>query len=172
MTLLEDFLKDTDYQFSYDDTPWGEYLNLNKKSEKWRVNAKLNEELIKKIKESGLGNNSEKWSSFDETNLNSLDGIGTVDGITEFGGNDGWVLTQNSDLNTIDNTAINVGETDTLQLRYTLAKGYDLGILTDEQSFYEQVDRDEATRALAYINSSDEKIRFSQIQRLKQPTML
>lgn len=157
VTLLEDFLKDTDYQFSYDDTPWGEYLNLNKKSEKWRVNAKLDEALIKKIKESGLGDNSKTLSSFDETNLNSLDGIGTVDSITEFGGNDGWVLTQNSDLNMIDKTAINVGETDTLQLRYTLAKGYDLGVLTDEQSFYKKVNRDEATRALAYINSSDEK---------------
>ena len=156
VALIEDFLKDTDYEFSYDNSSWNEFLNLNKKSGEWNVDVKISEELIDKIKEKELANNN-RGGEFDSTSLSIEDGIGVVEGVPELGGNDGWALTQNNQIHNIDETEIQLAEGDTIQLRYTLAKGYDLGILTDEKAFYEKVSRDEATRVLAYINSSDEK---------------
>lgn len=105
----------------------------------------------KNLKEMISSNNFEiNDSDFDLTN-----GLGTYD----FSFFTGWQITLNNMIiSTTDD--IFLKENDIVRTQFSLAKGTELATITqggNQVELFKEVSRDEATRVLAYINSSDEK---------------
>jgi len=105
----------------------------------------------KKLKEMISSNNFE----INDSDFDLTDGLGTYD----FSFFTGWQITLNNMIiSTTDD--IFLKENDIVRTQFSLAKGTELATITqggNQVELFKEVSRDEATRVLAYINSSDEK---------------
>lgn len=144
-TTYEDLLENSGYELDYGE--WGQNLTKKEGTIVLEGNLTLNEQLLEGLSSVWIGE-----PEFDYFDLS--DGLGTDD----FSFSDGWRITHNN-TNLIpknEDKLVYLKENDVIRTQFTFAKGQDLAS-NYESNIFVTVSRDEATRAIAYINSSAQK---------------